>query len=163
MNNQILWLRISYWAGALADGFATLRLLFAEQLPGASADAGYNLGIKWGIALMLGWTFLLIWADRKPLERKAILLLTIFPVIVGLMATSIVTYVAGFATIGTLVTNLVIQTALIVLMGFSYWYARSLDNRTEASSGQQTQALIRRVINIIKETKEKNNECRNRL
>lgn len=124
MNNQIRWLRISYWAGALADGLAFLRLLFAEVMPDASADMGYNMGVKWGAALMLGWTFLLIWADRKPLERKGVLLLTIFPVIVGLMATSIVTYAAGFATVGTLVLNLVVETALIVLLAFSYWNAR---------------------------------------
>lgn len=128
MNNQIRWLRISYWAGAIADGFAALRLLFAEMMPGASSDVGYNLGMKWGVALMLGWTLLLIWADRKPLERKGVLLLTIFPVITGLMATSIVTYIAGFVTIGSLVLNLVMLGSLIVLMGFSYWNARTPAN-----------------------------------
>ena len=131
MNSQIRWLRISYWAGAIVDGLATLRLLFAEMMPGASADVGYNMGVKWGAALMLGWTCLLIWADRKPLERKGVLLLTIFPVIVGLMATSIVTYIAGFATIGTLVLNLAIQGALIVLLTFSYLNARTLENASD--------------------------------
>lgn len=36
-------------------------------------------------ALMWGWTFLLIWADRKPLERRGVILLTVFPVVVLLL------------------------------------------------------------------------------
>jgi hypothetical protein len=124
MNSKIHWLRISYWAGAIVDAYAAFRLMFPEMFPGASADIGYNLGMKWGLALMLGWTFLLVWADRKPLERKDILLLTLCPVIVGLMITSMATFVAGFGTIGSLILNLSILTILIVLMTFSYLNAR---------------------------------------
>jgi hypothetical protein len=125
MNNKIRWLRISYWAGALADAYAAFRWMFPDMFPGSSVDISYNLGIKWGVALMLGWTFLLIWADRKPLERKDILLLTICPVIVGLMITSVTIFVAGFGTIGSLILNLSILTILIVLMTFSYLNART--------------------------------------
>jgi hypothetical protein len=124
MNDKIRWLRISYWAGAIVDAYAAFRLMFPEMFPGSSADVSYNLGMKWGIALMLGWTFLLIWADRKPLQRKDILLLTVCPVIVGLMITSVATFVAGFGTIGALILNLSILTILIVLMTFSYLNAR---------------------------------------
>jgi hypothetical protein len=124
MNNKIRWLRISYWAGAIADAYAAFRWTFPELVPGSSADISYNLGMKWGVALMLGWTFLLIWADRKPLERKDVLLLTVCPVIVGLMITSVTIFVAGFGTIGSLILNLSILTILIVLMTFSYLNAR---------------------------------------
>jgi len=125
MNNKIRWLRISYWVGAIADAYAAFRWMLPEIFPGSSTDISYNLGMKWGVALMLGWTFLLIWADRKPLERKDILLLTICPVIVGLMITSVTIFVAGFGTIGSLILNLSILTILIILMTFSYLNART--------------------------------------
>jgi len=125
MNNKIRWLRISYWAGAIVDAYAAIRWMFPEMFSGPRADIGYNLGMKWGVALVLGWTLLLIWADRKPLERKDILLLTICPVIVGLMITSVVTFTAGFfGTIQDLIVNLSIMTILIILMMFSYLNAR---------------------------------------
>ena len=37
--------------------------------------------------MVFAWTCLLIWADRKPAERKGVLLLTIFPVLVGILTT----------------------------------------------------------------------------
>jgi hypothetical protein len=125
MDNKIRWLRISYWAGAIADAFAAFRMLFPEYImTGSNPDVSYNLGMKWGVALMLGWTLLLIWADRKPLERKSVLLLTVCPVIIGLMITSVVTFAAGFGTVGSLIINLIILTALMILMMFSYLNAR---------------------------------------
>ena len=125
MDNKIRWLRISYWAGAIADAFAAFRMLLPEYvMPGSNPDAGYNLGIRWGAALMLGWTLLLIWADRKPIERKGVLLLTVCPVIIGLMITNVVTFAAGFGTIGSLMLNLIILTALAILMMFSYLNAK---------------------------------------
>ncbi len=73
---------------------------------------------------MLGWVALLIWADRKPVERKDILLLTIFPVITGLLITTVVAFTASFISTSTLTFNLVIMIILIGLMGFSYLNAR---------------------------------------
>ncbi len=35
---------------------------------------------------MAGWTLLLLWADRWPLERRGVLPITVVPVIAGLMA-----------------------------------------------------------------------------
>ena len=124
MSNKIRWLRISYWTGAIVDAYAAFRWMFPEMFPGSSADTGYNLGMKWGVALMLGWTLLLIWADRKPFERKDILVLTVCPVIVGLMITSMITFASGVGTIGALILNLSIMTTLAVLMTFSYLNAR---------------------------------------
>ena len=124
MDNKIRWLRISYWTGAIVDAYAAFRWMFPEMFPGSSSDMGYNLGMKWGVALMLGWTLLLIWADRKPFERKDILLLTVCPVIVGLMITSVATFAAGFGTIRDLILNLSIMTILVILMTFSYLNAR---------------------------------------
>jgi hypothetical protein len=126
IKNKIVWLRISYWAGAIADLYVAFRWLFPQVFPDSSADMGYNLGMKWGVSLMLGWVALLIWADRKPVERKDILLLTIFPVITGLMVTAVVIFTADFISSSTLIFNLVIMAILIGLMGFSYLNAQKI-------------------------------------
>ena len=91
MKNKIIWLRISYWVGAIVDGLATLRMLFPKIAYGV--EYRYALGL--GASLMLGWTFLLVWADRKPLERKGVLLLTVFPVVTGILLAEIYAVVKG--------------------------------------------------------------------
>ena len=49
-----------------------------------------------GAALMFGWTALLLWADRAPVERRDVLLLTVFPVVVGLAVNEAAAVATGF-------------------------------------------------------------------
>ena len=72
------WLRVSYWTGAIVDGFAAMAMLFPkltkfflgfEPIP----DPAYRFAISMVAALMLGWTVLLLWADQDPLARKGVL------------------------------------------------------------------------------------------
>jgi hypothetical protein len=65
LKKSIIRLGISYWTGIFADGFATLRMLFPKIDHGP--EYRYALGL--GASLMLGWTFLLFWADRKPISN----------------------------------------------------------------------------------------------
>jgi hypothetical protein len=44
---------------------------------------------------MTGWTFLLLWAVRKPIERRVVSLLTAFPVIVGLFTVTLIGVLEG--------------------------------------------------------------------
>ena len=43
-----------------------------------------------GAALMAGWTVLLLWGAANPIERRDILLLTVFPVITGILLATVV-------------------------------------------------------------------------
>jgi hypothetical protein len=95
MKNRILWLRVSYWAGAAVDAKGTILFLFPGLFPFLTkmffgnmeiADPKYvNLRIILG-AMIGAWTALLVWADRKPLERKGILLFTVFPICLTIIA-----------------------------------------------------------------------------
>jgi hypothetical protein len=95
-------LRISYWFGAVADLIYAIAMVYPpimacmlalDRIPDA-LDA--KLALYMGASLMFGWTILLIWADRKPLERKGILLITVFPVITGLAITTLYGHLTGF-------------------------------------------------------------------
>jgi hypothetical protein len=77
----------SYWIGILADGLATI-ILFVPGIANLvfqprsfELSANYLYVSRIAGALMLGWTILLFWAQRKPVERADILLITLFPVV----------------------------------------------------------------------------------
>jgi len=130
MNQRILWLRISYWTGAIIDGLAAIQMLvpaiFAatNKLPDFHPGAEYKYAMGMGASLMLGWTFLLIWADRKPMERKGILPITVFPVIFGMVVNGIWAVRSHFLSLVVVVPIWIMQTALTVLFTFSYLNAR---------------------------------------
>jgi len=122
INQKIKWLRISYWAGAIADLLMVILFLIPERM--GESEFRYPMGLA--AALMMGWTFLLIWGDRKPLERKGILLLTIFPVISGLIIANLYAVGLGLFSISKTIPSGILGASLIVLMGFSYFNARDL-------------------------------------
>lgn len=129
MEKRIRWLRISYWAGAVIDGLAALQLLvpnlFAalNRLPGFHPSLAYTYATGVAASLMLGWTVLLLWANRKPLECRGVLVITIVPVILGLVVTEVWAAWSGFIVLGALAPVWVLQAALIALFTFSYLYA----------------------------------------
>jgi len=89
---------------------------FSVSMPNVSIDISYKYQTGTGAFLMLGWTFLLIWADRKPIERKDILLLTVIPVVVGIMVINILFTYFWFLSVITLLVFTV-----------AYLLARSVD------------------------------------
>lgn len=121
MRKKILWLRTSYWVGAIADGLATIRMVFPKLFH--SVEYEYALGL--GAALMLGWTILLIWADRKPMERKGVLLITAFPVCTGLLLVETYATLKGVITVNRMLPTGLFLLGLIILFSFSYFYAGS--------------------------------------
>jgi hypothetical protein len=120
MKSKIMWLRTSYWVGAVADGIGAYRMLFPKIAYGI--EYRYALGL--GASLMLGWTFLLIWADKKPLERKGVLLLTAFPVILGILMTEIYAVFSGLISLERVLPSGSFLVGLIAMFSFSYFNAR---------------------------------------
>jgi hypothetical protein len=133
-NNAIRWLRVSYRAGAILDALATLSMLspslFAatNDLPDFHPGIEYRYAMGMGASLMLGWTALLLWADRKPLERKGVLLLTFAPVVLGLVVNEIVAVRAGFLSVSATVPVWVVQALISTLFVLSYLKARKLES-----------------------------------
>ncbi len=129
MDAAIKWLRISCWTGAIADaGAAALMLhpkLFAlgMGLPGFAPGDDYRNATGMGASLMLGWTALLLWADREPMERRGVLVITI-AVIAGLAANEILSVRAGFLPVGRVAPVLLLQALLSALFLGSWSVAR---------------------------------------
>ncbi len=123
MDKKLIFIRFTYWYGALLDFLVFLDMMmsiifeFSISMPNVSTEISYKYQTGTGAFLMLGWTFLLIWAERKPIERKDILLLTVIPVVIGIMIINILYTLLWFLSVITLIIFLV-----------AYWMARSVGN-----------------------------------
>jgi hypothetical protein len=122
MKSEIRWLRISYITGAVADGLVGILLLIPDRM--GETEFRYPMGIA--ASLMFGWAFLLVWANRKPVERKGVLLLTIFPVITGLLIAGVAAVASGIFPFSKIILSSLLEIGLIALFGYSYVKARKL-------------------------------------
>ena len=130
MNKAIRWLRISYWAGAIVDLLAFLEMLFPGALQAALGETGpeidmeFRLALAFGAPLMIGWTVLLLWADRKPMERRGVLAITLCPVLVGLLIRGLVGAASGVFIGSTAVAAIAVPIVLMTLFSYSLLRAR---------------------------------------
>jgi Ca2+/Na+ antiporter len=116
MTKSVLFLRLSYWIAAIAD-FAIAILTWMPERMGVT-EIVYPGGLASVIAF--SWGVMLLIADRKPTERKWILIPTI------LVVTLIAAIRTKFSLDGTIEFSLVLlifAIALVIFMTFSYYYA----------------------------------------
>ena len=83
--------RIAFLVGAVTDLLAVFpmqsRRLGVAFLGGDASRSipEYHYAMEIGASLMAGWTLLLFWGAASPIERRDLLLLTVFPVITGIV------------------------------------------------------------------------------
>lgn len=128
-------LRAAFVAGAVTDALATIpmlsppmaRLLWGFDDPGAA----YRFAMGYGATLMGGWTVLLVWASRRPLERAFVAALTVF-VIYGLVATEIAAVASGALPAWRMVPTWILQAILLGLFATAYHYPALVRRRRVA-------------------------------
>ena len=109
LDKKYAFIRFTYWYGAILDFLVFLDMIisimfeFSVSIPNVSTDISYKYQTGTGAFLMLGWTILLIWADRKPIERKDVLLLTVIPVVIGITVINILYTYFWFLSVITLI------------------------------------------------------------
>ena len=116
MTKSILLLRLSYWIAAIADFIVAILVLIPERM--GVTEVAYPMGLA--SVTIFSWTVMLLIADRKPIERKWILIPTI------LVVTLITVVRTKFSLDGTVEFNLALllfAIGLITLMTYSYYYA----------------------------------------
>ena len=125
-------LRASYWIGAVADLINSVAMVYPpllaiilgiDRVPTA---VGFRLALLMGSSLMFGWTVLLVWADRKPVERKGLLIVTVCPVIVGLALTTLYGVLKDFVPLRGAIPVWVFQALLTALFLTAYLTAPPL-------------------------------------
>jgi len=116
MKKSILLLRLSCWIAAIADFIIAILAWIPERM--GVAEIAYPMGLASVIAF--SWGVMLLIADRKPIDRKWILIPTI------LVVTLITIVRTKFSLDETIEFNLALlffAIALIILMTYSYFYA----------------------------------------
>ena len=125
--------KVAYWLGIGADALWAVLLLFPQMFgiltgrPDFDPDLQTRLIMGIGGSLMAGWTFLLVWAVREPIERRVVILLTAFPVVFGMFIISLIEVLNGNTFI---VWILIKTTILIISMVISYVLASSMARGT---------------------------------
>ncbi len=96
------FIQACYLVGVVADLAATVPLLSPRVaaaifgLPGSEVgSASFLYCSRVAASLMAGWTLLLLWGFLRPVERRGVLLLTIAPVLAGLISSSIAVVGSG--------------------------------------------------------------------
>lgn len=123
-------LRIAFWIGAVTDALAAvimifpdLRvLIFASQNEIITPEYRYALGM--GASLMFGWTALLIWGSLKPVERRELLVLTVFPVISGIILAQIYAVSNGYISLKNIFPIWIHLTLISSFFLFSYFNSK---------------------------------------
>jgi len=118
MKAKIIWLRISYWTAAIADFGIALSVLFPERV--GLTEFVYPMGLVAAVAFC--WGILLIIADRKPVERRWILIPTM---IVVALLTGVRIYAAFIGLIDFSIAFLLFGVLLLLVMIYSYWISKS--------------------------------------
>jgi hypothetical protein len=104
-----LLLRIAFLVGAITDGLAVIPMLFrrigAALFGGDATRENMENRFAWdiGAALMAGWTLLLLWGAASPIARRDILLLTVFPVIAGIVLATVIAARRGLVSVSRMV------------------------------------------------------------
>ena len=132
MNGQKKWLfliKTAYWLGIIADTIWAVGLLFPQIFGILTGTADFNPNLQFrlimsiGGILMVGWTILLIWAVKKPIERRFIILLTAI-IVAGLFIVALIGYSEGnTSNIWILIKN----TILFIFMVTSYLLAKKYE------------------------------------
>ena len=138
MNEQkkrLFWIKIAYWLGIGADALWAVGLLFPQIFgilmngnPNFDPDLQTRLIMGIGGSLMTGWTFLLLWAVREPIKRRAVSLLTAFPVVFGLFVATLIGVLDGNTSSIWILIKL---TLLFIFMVTSYILAGKMDRNEE--------------------------------
>lgn len=133
VSKKVNFLRACFWMGVIADLLATMPLLFpevAKVIFGLSVMAStheYLYVSRIGASLMLGWTLLLAWGSYKPIERKEILLLTVVPVLIGLLVASVLAVQSGFIQIIYMLPLWIFYALIIPLYIIAYFIAVGIE------------------------------------
>ena len=124
------WLRRAFVAGALVDALALIPLLHpgtARLLWGIQADGGaQRFAAHSAAALMAGWTMLLWWASRRPLERRDVAPLTLL-VVAGLILAEIAAATANVVPLGKMIPTWILQVVLVVVFSRAYLDSHGAD------------------------------------
>lgn len=121
MDKKKRWLRISYWTAAIADFIVAISVLVPAHM--GVTHYVYPMGLM--AATAFSWGVLLIFADRRPYERRWVLVPTMLIVaLLGLTAAH--AGLTGLISPDKVISRIVIAMAVLSVLFYSYIISRDL-------------------------------------
>ncbi len=134
VEKKLKLIKSAYTIGAIADAFWTIALLcpsiYGALIGRPDFEPDLSVRMTMGIAasLMAGWTVLLLWARQSPVERRGVLLITVFPVVAGIAVTT----VAGIIYLASSSYWILAKISfLAIIMLTAYHFATNLFKETK--------------------------------
>ena len=119
-KREFFLIKVAYWLGIAADALWAVALLFPPVFavltgnPDFDPDLQVRLIMGIGGSLMTGWTLLLLWAVRQPIDRRVVILLTAFPVVFGMFIVTLIGYLNGnTSTLWVLVKTVILMISMV--------------------------------------------------
>lgn len=115
-------IKLPYWLGIAVDAVWAIGLFYPPVFglltgnPDFNPDIQMRLVMGIGGSLMTGWTLLLVWAVRRPIERRVVILLTAL-VVLGMFIITLIGVLEGETSN---IWLLVKTTILMITMLTSY-------------------------------------------
>lgn len=131
LQSKVAVLRAAFLIGAVGDALIAVEWYLISlglvDMPihpsffqGAGQDYRFILGIS--ALFMLGWALLMYWGSRRPMERRAILLLTAGMLFVAILSEGLV--FGHLLSAKQLLLGSSAKLLLVMLFAGSYWYSR---------------------------------------
>lgn len=119
---------VACWVGAIVDLAAAVLMIWPSAIRPNDKyrpefdwrDPGFVYGMRYGAPLMVGWTVLLLWAAADPIARRDVLLITVVPVVAGLMIVDVVASRQGILRPGLAWATRALQVVLVALFILAY-------------------------------------------
>lgn len=89
------------WIGVAADALWSIALVIPQFYgiltgkPDLQVDLSLRIALGIAGALMAGWTLLLAWTAKNPVERRMVMALTAIPVVAGLFTVTLIGVING--------------------------------------------------------------------
>ena len=121
MDNYQSLIRTSYWVAAIADFIIAILVLIPERM-GVTGFV-YPMGLMSAVAF--SWGVLLIIADRRPIERKWILLPTML--VVFLLGVAIIyAAIIGVVPVSRIIGSCTAVVLVFSLLTYTWFKTRSI-------------------------------------
>ena len=124
MKDKIVWLRISYWVAAIADFAVAILVLIPERM-GVTGFV-YPMGLMSAVAF--SWGVMLVIADRRPMERRWVLLPTMLVVFL-LGIAGAYAGIKDLIPIGRAIESLAATVVVLGLLIYAWFKTRATKGR----------------------------------
>ena len=121
MDKKIRWLRVAYWTAAIADFIIAILVLIPARM--GVTQYVYPMGLMSAVAF--SWGVMLVIANKRPLERRWMLIPTMLVVallgIVGLHAG-----VTGLIPWIRIIASSIVTLLVLSILIYGYMHSRDL-------------------------------------